>query len=85
MWKKRSSGVRDQGIKAGLVFGSRCPYPEGSEEARQWELGWAEGVLRRTSPNSGGGTSGNYRDDEPAGQRQQAAPWQQFVRRVLGS
>jgi hypothetical protein len=48
MWN-RSKGVRDQGFKAGLVFGSRCPYPQGSDEARQWELGWADGVFSRSS------------------------------------
>lgn len=78
MWKK-SKIVRDQGFKAGLVFGNRCPYPEGTDEARQWELGWSEGVLRRTSG------SGNYRDEETAGPWHQPGLWRQLVKRFLGN
>lgn len=37
-----------QGFKAGGCFGGRCPYPQGSQAARAWQAGWAEGVMRRT-------------------------------------
>lgn len=44
----RNRNVWVEGFKAGQVFGSRCPYPAGTQDARQWELGWSEGVLQRT-------------------------------------
>ena len=40
--------ARDEGFKAGLLFGSRCPYPAGTDEAELWEVGWSEGVVKRT-------------------------------------
>ncbi|WP_259375259.1 hypothetical protein [Azohydromonas australica] len=40
-------------MKAGLVFGNGWPYPQGTDEARQWELGWPEGVFKRARGNGG--------------------------------
>jgi hypothetical protein len=37
-----------EGFNAGNMFSSQCPYPNETEEAREWEVGWIEGVLSRT-------------------------------------
>ncbi|NML19108.1 hypothetical protein [Azohydromonas caseinilytica] len=75
MAKKR---VQDEGFKAGQVFGSRCPYPAGTKEARQWELGWAEGVLQRT------GGQGDDAEEPPLIERRTGG-WRDWLKRLLGS
>ena len=69
--------LREQGFKAGQVFGSRCPYPAGTNEARQWELGWAEGVLQRT-----GGSRDTLTEPHTAGDRHPG--WRSWLKRLLG-
>ena len=40
--------ARQDGFEAGLAFDSRCPYLSGTDEAREWESGWLEAVLKRS-------------------------------------
>lgn len=40
--------ARDEGFEAGIAFDSHCPYMSGTDEARDWELGWLEAVLKRS-------------------------------------
>lgn len=69
----RYKTVRDEGFKAGQVLGSRCPYPDGTQEARQWEIGWAQGVLQRTRSHAGS-----------PGTQHSHTGWPDWLRRLWG-
>lgn len=66
---RKWDGPWHEGFKAGGFFGSQCPYPPGTREAHEWELGWAEGVLKRTG-------EANYRDEPPS------SPWRALLSRL---